>query len=132
MAHPTAAELRGMTCHRFRTPFLFEIQKFHLLATFLFFFSDLRLNISLYNINCSSISNCPYISTITPKMSPHNCFLISGYFLKIFFAVILLIICIIFVGAYRGAAPTKICTWFPFVPIELNYGLSQPQQSCGV
>ena len=68
-AHPTAAELRGMTCRRFTTQFLFEIQQLHLLATFLFFFSTLRLNISLYNISCNSISNRPYISTITPKMS---------------------------------------------------------------
>ncbi|MBA1341964.1 MAG: hypothetical protein C5S40_07460 [ANME-2 cluster archaeon] len=81
-AHPTAAEMRGMMCRRFVVLFSFKIQKFHLLATFLFFFSTLRLNIPLYDISCNSISDRPYISTITPKMSTPQLFLNIEVFLE--------------------------------------------------
>ena len=50
MAHPTAAELLGMTCHRFATHFSFEIQTFHLLATFLLLNSQMCFN-SIIHIN---------------------------------------------------------------------------------
>ena len=70
-AHPTAAELRGMMCRRFVVLFLFKLQKFHLFATFLFFFSTLRLNIPLYDISCNSISICTYCIKLKPISFPN-------------------------------------------------------------
>jgi hypothetical protein len=76
-------------------------------------FSSLVPCVSIYLFIISVVTPSPTVPIYPPslqKFPPHSCFLISGYFLKMFLAAILLIICIILEGAYLGAAPTKICT----------------------
>jgi hypothetical protein len=86
--------------------FLLKIDYFHLLIYLLFCLISLILNIFII----SDVVPSPTIPMYPPSLhsSPaQNCFLISGYSLKIFLAVMLLIICITLEGEYFGSAPTK-------------------------